>query len=437
MRPERRTDGEGPAARDRHATPQFLTPGEVERLLRESRGTVHRDIIYFLVRTGARAAELAALRWEDVDLDKRVIRLGGRHDDDGRRPYLARRAIPIDDELARIISRQPGGPDFEDPGYGVPRRTRRSLLARVTRRPEFVFAAESGGPRRSGLDRGIRRAAELAGLTCAGRPRVGPRMLRHTFAAQLVMNGADTGVLREVLGLARAEHLARYRSLARDRPGTFRIPRGRPLRPGRPEAREHLDERKRRFVQSFRPRIGVPRELEEVERMIERLEDETRSLASCRRTRRRLTAIVEEERRTMAPGWIEILFEEGDGPAEAPELLEEAKLVIDARRVEDAELKEALARLDGLDGDLRDWSGRLVSDLGLAIRMFGRAVFPRPVCPAGGFPEPAEFRRRIEELAKEVKHASYARELSAGGGQYTRQVHARAPGPPRRAGGIP
>ncbi len=138
-----------------------------------------------------------------------------------------------------------------------------------------------------------------------------------------------------------------------------------------------------------------------------------------------------------APGWLEILFEDGDGLAEDPELLEDAKLVIDARRVEDAELKEALARLDGLDRDLRDWSGRLVSDLGLAIRMFGRAIFPGPVCPAGGFPEPAEFRRRIEELTEEVKHASCARELSAAEGDYTRRVRARAAGPPGRADGIP
>ena len=58
--------------------PRFLTVGEVNLLLQSARGTVHRDIIYVLVRTGVRAAELAALRWEDVDFERRVIRVGGR-----------------------------------------------------------------------------------------------------------------------------------------------------------------------------------------------------------------------------------------------------------------------------------------------------------------------------------------------------------------------
>ena len=67
-----------PKDRVRRRLPRFLTVGEVNLLLRSARGTVRRDIIYVLVRTGVRAAELAALRWEDVDLERRVIRVGGR-----------------------------------------------------------------------------------------------------------------------------------------------------------------------------------------------------------------------------------------------------------------------------------------------------------------------------------------------------------------------
>ena len=216
--------------------------------------------------------------------------------------------------------------------------------------------------------------------------------------------------------------------------------------------------RKRRFVQSFRPRIGIPHELEEVERMIERLEDETRSLESCRRTRKRLADIVESEMQEGGPDWFKILYEDADGradyaelvgdvgPAEAADIIRGAQLAREAQAAGDAKLKEALGRLDGIGRDLCEWTARLIPELGLALRLFGRVIFRRPACPASPgqrlalllrTPEPAELRRRIEELTELAKHASSARELSAGGDDYTRQVRTRATGPPGRAGGIP
>lgn len=49
------------------------TPDEVGRLLKQSHGTRLENIIAFAIATGARRGEIAALRWDDVDLEDRKV----------------------------------------------------------------------------------------------------------------------------------------------------------------------------------------------------------------------------------------------------------------------------------------------------------------------------------------------------------------------------
>jgi integrase len=169
---------------------RFLSEDEMARLLKAAQGTLYHDIFYTLIRTGLRKGELIHLRWEDVDFDNALIRIGGYDDEHGVHDTKthAVRHLPMDDELAGILARQqrrPGSP--------------------------FVFATEQGSPRNNNLLRELKRYAERAGIAGATL-----HVLRHTFASHLVMNGVDLPTVKELMGHSTIELTMRYAHLAQD-----------------------------------------------------------------------------------------------------------------------------------------------------------------------------------------------------------------------------
>ena len=144
------------------------------------------------VYTGMRAGEMLGLRWEDVDLDRRLITVKRSYD----RPTKtgAIRHVPILNPLLPIL---------------------RSW--RLRSGSDWLFANRAGNMRQP-ADRILQEKLKSS-LERAGLERVRFHDLRHTFASHWVMNGGDLFKLQRILGHKSAAMTQRYAHLA---PEAFR-----------------------------------------------------------------------------------------------------------------------------------------------------------------------------------------------------------------------
>ena len=150
--------------------PPYLTRDQVAALYRVCRGWV-RTFVALALNTGMRASEILSLKWEDVDLRKRVIKI--RSDEEFTTKGRRNREIPVNDFLSRVLQRHP---------------------KHITN--PHVFCDDEGGPM---SDYPIRTALEQARKQ-AGLPRFRIHDLRHTFGTTLAANGKDIRTIQELMG---------------------------------------------------------------------------------------------------------------------------------------------------------------------------------------------------------------------------------------------
>lgn len=166
--------------------PSALSQTEVRELLDVMAGQAAeggpialRDIaiVELLYATGIRVGELTALDVDDVDGERRVVRVFGK----GRKE----RSVP----------------------YGLP--AHRALEAWRTRgRAAMAVPGSSGaalfvGPRGGRIDqRAVRSLVHARLADVPGAPDLGPHGLRHTAATHLLEGGADLRAVQEILGHA-------------------------------------------------------------------------------------------------------------------------------------------------------------------------------------------------------------------------------------------
>jgi type 1 fimbriae regulatory protein FimE len=133
-------------------------------------------------RHGLRVSELAALRWDQVDL-----RAGLLH-------------------VSRLKNGIPSVHPLRGPELRALRRLQREYEVGA-----YVFVTERGGPMTpDGVRKVIQRAGEEAGL---GFP-IHPHMLRHSCGYKLANDGHDTRAIQHYLGHKNIQHTVRYTELA-------------------------------------------------------------------------------------------------------------------------------------------------------------------------------------------------------------------------------
>lgn len=177
-----------------HSLPTFIRREETEQAIDsmnaysddfvEARDALMLDMLY---STGMRESELVGLKDADVDLGRGELKVLGKRNKE--------RIIPFGSELSDMIVH------YRDLRSDVPgAATTDELFLRPDGRPLY----------RQLVYRIVHNALTDAGVTAAKRS---PHVLRHSFATDMLNNGADLNAVQKLLGHRSLETTQRYTHL--------------------------------------------------------------------------------------------------------------------------------------------------------------------------------------------------------------------------------
>jgi len=173
--------------------PRFLTVAESEALVAHASDWFRPILITFL-HTGLRKGELLNLWWTDIDLDRRLLRVGRKP---GWTPKTREREVPLNQTMVDLLTTL---------------RLARSGSSNRTPASPYVFPGPDGGILKRKLRGELIRTAERAGVPDMTRIHG----LRHTFASHLVMAGVDLPTVQRLLGHADIQTTMVYAHLTAD-----------------------------------------------------------------------------------------------------------------------------------------------------------------------------------------------------------------------------
>ena len=159
--------------------PEFLTPQEVDRLedsidLSKPEGHRNRAIIEVLFSCGLRVSELVNLKFSQVFIDERFLRIMGKGSKE--------RLVPISERALQEISNY---------------MSWRDSLKIKPGEEDYVFLNRRGTHlTRTMILIMLKEQADVAGI----HKTISPHTLRHSFATALLEGGADLRVIQALLG---------------------------------------------------------------------------------------------------------------------------------------------------------------------------------------------------------------------------------------------
>ena len=143
-------------------------------------GQRNKAILELLFSTGLRLAELVSLDREDINLERGEMRIVGK----GRKE----RIVFLSDQAKQALKNYLDNRHDQDQACFI----RHSLNARLVGDDDSVRLSARG------VERVIDKYAKIAGLT----KKISPHTLRHSFATDLLINGADIRSVQAMLGHA-------------------------------------------------------------------------------------------------------------------------------------------------------------------------------------------------------------------------------------------
>lgn len=155
-------------------TPEILSESEINRMFMQIeedgfKGVRDRAILELMYATGFRATEIISLKRSDVNLKKNSVTCKGSK----------KRSIPLYAEASDAI------------------RAYMITYASFLKAGKYLFVNTKGEPMtRQGLWKIISGYAKKAGI----KKKISPAILRNSFAAHLLTNGADLKSVQEMMG---------------------------------------------------------------------------------------------------------------------------------------------------------------------------------------------------------------------------------------------
>lgn len=177
-------------ARDEKKPPQILSPQEIENLLSSpdtgtKKGRRDKAMLELLYATGMRAGEIILLKAKDINLSLNycICSSGSKN-----------RLIPFGKKASEAIKNYIGSSPMAEDSY--------------------LFSKTNGQPlSRQGFWKIIKEYAQKAGLNSS----ISPSMLRNSFAAHMIYNGADLESVQELMGFADINALNAYGKMNKKR----------------------------------------------------------------------------------------------------------------------------------------------------------------------------------------------------------------------------
>ncbi len=160
--------------KEQHERRDYLTGSDLQTILQFVQLQVLKDIYTFTFQTALRLGEVLSLRWSDVSIKEKLIRIGSKNFVTKSRKV---RTVPLSDEATEMLQRR--FPKIIDPCN------------------DYVFIKKDGAKYSNDfVSKSFKKAVRAAGIN----GRVCFHSLRHAAISHALNNGAPISAVREFAG---------------------------------------------------------------------------------------------------------------------------------------------------------------------------------------------------------------------------------------------